>query len=282
MGNQLDSAAAGSENRPPSNLTDAQISEFWAGIIANGEVARRMALHVGPKQDAEDVAHTAALRFLESMQRPVEPRAFPRSDEEFRRRFLHIIRNHALDCVREPEGPERSHHRDWGVFTEPTVGGRKSADRRLDRIFARNDKGNYDAAVEDEMRPQDNIDTLSRILRKAISNLPRMQAVIITETYFNGRKRAEVAERLKISVKTYDNTLQAAFLTLGYDLHDESEMHGEAERSIWYDRIDKMFSRREARRRQRSLAKRRADRKKREAAIEAERARIRKRGGGAA
>jgi RNA polymerase sigma factor (sigma-70 family) len=282
MSNQPDVATAGEENRPSSVLTDAQISEFWTGIIANGEAARRMALHLVPKQDADDVVHTAAIRFLESLQRPIEPREFPKSDEEFRRRFLHIIRNHALDCVREPEAPERSDHFNWGVWTEPTVGGRKSPDRPLDHVFARNDTGHYDAAVEDEMRPQDNIDTLSEILRRAVSDLPPMQAAVIMETFFEGRKRAEVARRHGISVKTYDNTLQAAFLSLGYDLRDESESRGDAERSIWYNRIDKMFSRRQAQRKQRMMAKMRADRKKREDAIAAERDRIGKRGAGVA
>jgi DNA-directed RNA polymerase specialized sigma24 family protein len=282
MSNQPEVATAASENAPPSVLTDAQISEFWAGIVANGDAARRMAEHFVPKCDAEDVMHSAAILFLESLQRPVKPAPFPKADDEFRRRYLLIIRNHALDCVREPEAPERSDNFNWGVFTEPTVGGRKSGDRPLDHVFARNDKGTYDAAVEDEMRPQDNVDMLSMILRKAVDHLPPMQAVIITETFFEGRKRAEVARRHGISVKTYDNTLQAAFLSLGEDLHDQSEIRGEAERSIWYNRIDKMYSRREAQRKQRRLAKMRADRKKREEAIAAERDRLKKRGAGAA
>ena len=83
-------------------------------------------------------------------------------------------------------------------------------------------------------------------------------------------------------MKTYDNTLQAAFLSLGYDLEEESELRGDAERSIWYNRIDKLYSRREAKRRQRTLAKLRAARKAREDAIKAERDRFRKGGAGAA
>jgi DNA-directed RNA polymerase specialized sigma24 family protein len=282
MSNPPDVATAGSEKPPSPVLTDAQVSEFWNGIIANGDAARRMAEHFVPKHDAEDVVHSAAIQFLEALQRPVKPAQFPKSDDEFRRRFLLIIRNHALDCVREPEAPERSDLFNWGVFTEPTVGGRKSPDRPLDHVFARNDTGHYDAAIEDQMRPQDNIDTLFQILWRAVAHLPKMQAAIITETFFEGRKRAEVSRRHGISVKTYDNTLQAAFLSLGYDLRDESEIRGEAERSIWYNRIDKMYSRREAMRKQRRLAKMRADRKAREDAIAAERDRVKKRGAGAA
>jgi len=282
MSNQRDVAPAGSGNAPTSVLTDAQVSEFWTRIIANGDAARGMAIHFVGKQEADDVVHTAAIQFLESLQDPVKPREFPRSEDEFRRRFLIIIRNHALDCIREPEAPERSDHFNWGVFTEPTVGGRKTPDRPLDHVFARNDTGTYDAAIEDEMRPQDNIDTLSEILRKAISHLTVMQATIITETFFEGRKRAEVARRHGISVNTYDVTLQAAFLNLGDDLRDQSELRGEAERSIWYNRIDKMYSRREAKRRQRTLAKVRATRKAIEAALAADGDRFRKRGAGGA
>lgn len=273
---------AGSENTPSSVLTDAQVSEFWAGIIANAGPARRMAEHFVPELDAEDVVHTAAIMFLESMQRPLEPRSFPKSDDEFRRRFLLIIRNYALDCVREPDAPERSALFNWGEFTEPTVGGRKTPDRPLDRVFARNDTGYYDAAREDEMRPQDNIDTLSQILRQAVAELPQMQGRIITETFFDGRKRAEIARRHGISVKTYDNGLQDAFYSLGHNLRYESELRGNPERSIWYDRIDKMYTRREARRRQRMLAKRFADRKKALAALAAERDRKKNHGAGAA
>jgi DNA-directed RNA polymerase specialized sigma24 family protein len=282
MSNQPDVATAGSESIPASVLTEAQIADFWTGIIANGDAARRMAAHFVPKDDADDVVHTSGIRFLESLQRPIEPRPFPKSEEEFRRRFLRIVRNHALDCVREPEAPERAPLFNWGVFTEPTVGGRRTPDRPLDHVFARNDTGRYDAAREDEMRPQDNIDTLSQILRKAVSRLTRMQEAVVTETFFEGRKRAEVARRLGISVKTYDNTLQAAFLNAGESLQDMSEIRGAPERSVWYDRIDKMFSRREAKRRKRMLAKMRADRMAREAAIEAERHRSRKGGAGAA
>jgi DNA-directed RNA polymerase specialized sigma24 family protein len=274
--------AAGSENTPSSALSEARISEFWTGIIANADAARRMAEHFVPKHDAEDVVHTAAILFLESMQRPIKPRSFPKSADEFRRRFLLIIRNHALDCIRGPEAAERSDVFNWGEFTEPTVGGRNTPDRPLDRVFARNDTGHYDAAREDEMRPQDNIDYLSQILRQAVAGLPQMQARIITETSFEGRKRAEIARRHAISVKTYDNTLQAAFYSLGNNLRYESEMRGDPERSIWWDRIDRMYTRREAQRRKRILAKRRADRRKAAAAEAAERDRKKKRRAGAA
>jgi RNA polymerase sigma factor (sigma-70 family) len=240
MRNTPEVAAVGSENQPSSGLTEAQIAEFWAGIIANGDAARRMAAHFVPKQDAEDVAHTAAIQFIESLQRPIEPAPFPKSEEEFRRRYLAIIRNHGIDCIRDVDSPERPVRSHWGVETEPSVGGRKTADRPLDHVFARNDSGNYDAPAEDWIRPQDDVDRLHQILRHAISELPPMQRTIVTEHFLEGRKRAEVARRHGISVKTYDNALQAAFAKLRDELWEDAFEAGDVDRSIWYDRIDQL------------------------------------------
>ena len=43
----------------------------------------------------------------------------------------------------------------WAKAPEPSVGGRKVADRELDRVFARNDDGEYDAPARAELRAKD-------------------------------------------------------------------------------------------------------------------------------
>lgn len=233
-------AAAGSENPPTTALTEVQLAAFWAGIVANTDAARRMARKVVPKQDADDVITTAAIMFLESLQGPGKPAKIPADDDEFRRRYLAIVHNHAVDCVRGPSAAESCVHAQWGIDPEPIVGGRKTPDRSLDRVFARNDLDAYDAPAPDEVRAQDDVDELGRILDAHISALTRMQRIVVTETYLDGRKRAEVAARNGISVKTYDNHLQAAFATLRDELWYTAYCQDDVDRSAWADRIEEL------------------------------------------
>jgi DNA-directed RNA polymerase specialized sigma24 family protein len=67
-----------------------------------------------------------------------------------------------------------------------------------------------------------------------------MQRNVLVETYLKGQKRAQVAARFGIRVKTYDSTLQAAFDRLRFDLDDMSFDAGELDRSAWWDRIDQL------------------------------------------
>jgi hypothetical protein len=67
-----------------------------------------------------------------------------------------------------------------------------------------------------------------------------MQLEIISETFFEGWKRAAVALRLGISVKTYDNRLQAAFGSLRHRLTQDAEVFTEVDRSLWFDRIEEL------------------------------------------
>ena len=238
-----DVASAGSNEAPQSSLTDAQVSEFWAGIVANTDAATRMARKYVPKQDVEDVVHTASILFKESLERPVKPARFPKDDGEFRARFLTIVRNHALDCIRESDNDEGSGLKYWGVEMEPLVGGRKTPDRPLDQVFARNDTDKYDAPAVAETQPKDSVDKLRYILRAAAESLPPQQRMVITETFFRGHKRAEVARRHGMSVNTYDNHLRAAYDNLFSHLWAEALSHGEPDRSVWYDRIEMMADR---------------------------------------
>ena len=107
-----------------------------------------------------------------------------------------------------------------------------------------------------ELREQDNVYVLRLILREHLPDLPPMQSQIILETFALGRKRAEVARRLGISVKTYDCHLQAVFHTLRQRLAQDADEFTDILRSRWYDRIEDLRDRYE------SARLRRASRKK--------------------
>jgi RNA polymerase sigma factor (sigma-70 family) len=240
MRNTREVATAESGNPTTSVLTDDQLSTFWNWVVDNDKPAWNMAAHFVRKRDARDVVHTAAISFIESLQRPVSPRAFPKSEEEFRRRFLVIVRNHAIDCVRDADASERGKRFHEGVDAEPRVGGRNTPDRALDRVFARNDTRKYDAPAGAWAPDQHEVDELEEILTRALAGISQMQRNVLVETYLKGQKRAQVAARFDIRVKTYDSTLQAAFDRLRFDLDDMSFDAGELDRSAWWDRIDQL------------------------------------------
>ena len=158
MSNSSEVATAGEEQLPSAPLSDAQLSGFWDGIVANLDAARRMAARFVSRESAEDVAHSALVLFKESLEDPKKPAPFPATADQFRRRFLAIVRNHAIDCVRPSVVAERPVHSHWAEAPEPVVGGRKIADRELDRVFARNDEGEYDAPAPTERRAKDGLD----------------------------------------------------------------------------------------------------------------------------
>jgi RNA polymerase sigma factor (sigma-70 family) len=246
MSSSAEVATAGEGSSLPPSLSEAQLSVFWEGIVANGDDARRMAVRFVGRQSVDDVVNTAAILFAESLQRPKKPRAFPATDDDFRRQFLVIVRNHAIDCVRDSNAAERPVHSHWAEEPEPVVGGRKVADRALDRVFARNGDGKYDAPAPAERRAKDDAGELDQILRCHLPDLSRMQREIIVETFFEKRKRAEVARRLGISVKTYDNHLQAAFRSLRQLLAKDADEFTNVDRSVWYDLIEALRERYEA------------------------------------
>jgi RNA polymerase sigma factor (sigma-70 family) len=236
-------AVAGTENRPTAALSEAQLADFWNGIIANEGAAKRMAGSIVRPDDVEDVVSSASILFVESLGRAENP-TVPRDAETFRRRYLTIVKNHALDCVRDPQaGENRPVHTSWGVEHEPIVGGRKIADRPLDQVFARNDENAYDAPAPPEARPEDNVDRLEQILMEEVDRLTPMQRTIIRERYVEGRKRAEVAERNGISVKTYDAHLQAAFFWLRDNLWYAAFIDDDVGRSKWSDLIEELSAR---------------------------------------
>src|SRR5690349_15341707 len=53
----------------PSPLSDAQLAQFWAGVDVNRKAALRRAARFVSKHSAEDVAHSAALLFVEDAER---------------------------------------------------------------------------------------------------------------------------------------------------------------------------------------------------------------------
>jgi DNA-directed RNA polymerase specialized sigma24 family protein len=264
-------APRGSGDPTPPTLTDAQLAAFWEGILASGDAARRTAGQIVRPQDVEDVVSTASILFIESFQRAKRPAPFPKSDDELRARFLAIVHNHALDLVRDTDAGERPVHSHWGVDHEPALRGRKVADRPLDHVFARNDRDKYDAPAQAEARDQDDVGKLEEILRVRIAALTRMQRIVVEETFFEKRKRAEVAQRHNISVKTYDSHLQAAFNIMREELWCDAWNEWDDDRSSWYDRIEQLsdryddaFARRLERREERLRAFIEAERRYRE------------------
>lgn len=255
MSNSAEVATAAAAQSPSLSLSEAQLSVFWAWFLSNSDAARRMARPIVSGQNVDDVVTSAALLFIESMERPKNPASFPKTEDEFRGRFLTIVRNYALDCVRPSEGSESPIHCHWGIEREPVVGGRKVADRPLDQVFARNDNGKYDAPAPAERRIQDEPDKLDQILRHHLLDLTPMQRDVVFETFFGGRKRAEVARCLGISVKTYDSHLQAAFRSMRQLLTKEPEVVTGEDRSRWYDLIEKLSERYAASRLRRASGK---------------------------
>jgi RNA polymerase sigma factor (sigma-70 family) len=258
MSNSAEVATAGAGDSTSSSLTEAQLSAFWAGIVANLDAARSMAAQFVSRQSVDDVVNTAAILFIEWLERPEKLTPFPKTDDDFRREFLFILRNHAIDCVRGvrvSKKPEPLIHSHWGVAKELVVGGRNVADRELDQVFARNDEAKYDAPAPAERRTEADIRELDRILRAHLLDLPPMQREVTHQTFFDGRKRAEVAARLGISVKTYDCHREAAFCSLRHLLTQDALAFTNIDRSPWYDLIEELRERYDATRLRRAAAK---------------------------
>jgi DNA-directed RNA polymerase specialized sigma24 family protein len=241
MSNPTPVAIAGAGDSSGSPLSDEQRTAFWASIVAHQETAHRVALRRVPKASARDVVHSAALRFLASFERARKPALYPATDQDFRRRFLAVVRNHATDCVRQAESEQRPVHSHWSDEPEPVVGGRKIADRELDQVFSRNDKGDYDAPAPVPPRAVDDPSRLGCILTELLAALTPMQAEVITQTFVKGRKRAVVARNLGISVNTYDNHKQAGFRTLRAEAARAAAVNTDVDRSAWYDRIEDLI-----------------------------------------
>lgn len=245
MSNSAEVAIVGKGEKSSPSLSDDLLAAFWAGILRHRDAACRMAALFVPRQDVDDVVGTATVRFIESMKRPVEPRSVPADDDEFRGRFLHIVKNHALNCA-EIEVSEIPVHSQWGTVPEPIVAGSKTGDRELGHVFAHNDGGKHDVLAPVERRPEDDIPRLHQILRSHLPDLPPMQRRTIEETFFKERKRAAVAASLGISVKTYDCHLQAAYCSLRHLLTQDALAFTEINRSGWYDLIEELRERYDA------------------------------------
>ena len=229
-----------------SVLTEAQRDAFWAGIVANRDAARRVARKIVSRQNVDDVVHTAALRFVESLQGP-KPSPFPATDGELRALFLDIVRRYAIDCVRDSKRPALPIHSHWGMVWEPVVGGHNVADRELDSVFARNDQGEYDAPTAAARREQDDVEQLHEILELHLDSLSEAQREILVESFFEEGKRADIAARRGITESTYDNHRQAAFKALRDSLAAVVEGSTGFDRSLWYDRVEELIERYAAR-----------------------------------
>jgi hypothetical protein len=76
--------------------------------------------------------------------------------------------------------------------------------------------------------------------------LPRTQRQIILETFSSVGNRRTSAQRLGISVNTYDNHVQAAFRSRRQPVDPGCRRVTEVDRSFWYDDIEEFFDRYEA------------------------------------
>src|SRR5689334_5617423 len=114
MSNSAEVAIAGAGHSTSSSLSEAQLSAFWAGILSHTDAARRMAGLFVSRENVDDIVHTATIHFVESLEPPRKAR-FPKTDDEFRRRFLVIVRNHAINCIHDRNASEHPIHTHWGV-----------------------------------------------------------------------------------------------------------------------------------------------------------------------
>jgi len=241
----------------PPSLSEAQLAAFWAGIVANRAAAKRTAARFVSKDSVEDVVHTAAVLFVEDAQRrSTDPEPFPATPDRFRRKFLKMVRNHALDCVRDSKRPACNIHSHWGIDPEPELRGRNVADRELDTVFARNDRGKYDAPVTTGPRDNDDINGLHYILRNHLEDLSQTQREIIDETYFQEEPRHEIAARRGISMYTYDNHRKAACSKMRESLMAVVDFSTDIDLPDWYDRVGEMNTRHVLKQRRRAARKR--------------------------
>ena len=70
--------------------------------------------------------------------------------------------------------------------------------------------------------------------------MTRMQRQMIHEAFFEGRKRAEILQRVGISVNTYDNHLQAALRSVRHLLRQDADEFTDVDRSRWCDLIEEL------------------------------------------
>jgi hypothetical protein len=87
------------------------------------------------------------------------------------------------------------------------------------------------------------VDELHQILRYHIDDLSQTQGEITEETFFEHRKRAEVAARHGISVHTYDNHLQAAYRSLRDSMKTLVDSSTDLDRPYCYDLVEELIER---------------------------------------
>jgi DNA-directed RNA polymerase specialized sigma24 family protein len=253
--NSDEGATAGEAQSTSGSLSEAQLDACWAGIVANRDAARRMAARIVSKHSVEDVVHTAALLLVENAQRSNAPQPFPATPDRFRRKFLTTVRNHALKCIGNSKRPACPVHSHWGIDPEPFVGGHNLANRELDTLFARNDRGTYDAPAPTVRGAKDDLNGLHDILRSHMEDLSQTQREIIDEAYFKELPRDEIAARRGISLNTYDNHKKAACRKLRDSMMAVAAFSTDIDLPDWYDRIEEMGKRHAARQQRRASRK---------------------------
>ncbi|MFL5612480.1 MAG: RNA polymerase sigma factor [Gemmatimonadaceae bacterium] len=248
-------ATPGEAQSTSGSLSEAQLATFWSGIVANLDAARRMAARYVSKQSVDDVVNTAALKFVENAQHSKEPEPFPATPDRFRRKFLTMVRNHALKCIGNSKRPACPLHFHSDIDPEPVVGGRNVADRELDTVFARNDHGKYDAHAPTVQRATDDLNGLCYIIHSHMEDLSQTQREIIDEAYSKELPRDEIVARRGISPNTYDNHKKAAFRKLRDSMTAVAASTTDIDLRDWYDLIEEMSKRHAAKQQRRASRK---------------------------
>jgi hypothetical protein len=88
-------------------------------------------------------------------------------------------------------------------------------------------------------------------LESHLDDLSPMQRVVMVETFFAERQRAEVAQCHGISPSTYANHLQAVFRTRRASLQGVVDYLWDIEVPPWYDGVEELIERRAAAQRHR-------------------------------
>jgi len=201
----------------------------------------------------EDVVHTAAVLFVEDAKRSTNPEPFPANEDRFRRTFLKMVWNHAIDCIRDSKRPACPVHSHWGIDPEPFVGGHNLANRGLDTVFARNDRGKYDALAPTVRRAKDDFDGLHDILGDHLEEMSQTQREVIDDEFLEGRTGAKIAARRGIRMNSCDTQRRAAFLTRRDSMTTVADLSTVIDLPNGYGRIEEM-SKRDAARKRRGAA----------------------------
>jgi len=247
---------------PARPLTDEQYTTFWTWYKTSLKAGRKFARKYVEKGDGWDVVDDAVVAMLDEMTREIAPRPFPKTEGQFCGRFFTKVRDRAVDYRRGCAPAEHPVRTRWGK-AERRLPARFSPDRPLWKIFDSLDAEAI-AVANEEPEPcafvvhhelplglrryphlnwnAFNLELVTFLNNCVYARLPIGQGKVIGETYFTvsdepktPRSRKEIAKKLGISVKTYDEHHRRAIEKLrpmvagwsrSFDPYDENPWPG--------------------------------------------------------